>query len=242
MDLLSSDILKYALITKLDNNTLFVCRQVCKKFKQYISNNKFSIRKAIRYGYLNLVIWASTQGCAINRLTACSSAAKYGHLRILQWLNVNIYSMPNIFISNKVSENAALYGYLNILQWLTDNNYSISDRVCINAAKGGHLHILRWARLHNCLLTPESCSNAAMSGHLEILQWLRNEECPWDKWTVIGAILNGHLEVLKWVLMNGCPSEIYLDIDTSIAAKKYPEIEQFLQNNKFILAPTSIFE
>ncbi|KAJ1414439.1 hypothetical protein B484DRAFT_165660 [Ochromonadaceae sp. CCMP2298] len=87
----------------------------------------------------------------------CQSAAKGGHLHVLQWLRAQDPPCP----------------------W--------DQLTCGLAAKGGHLHVLRWLRTQDppCPWGQSTCNFAAHSGHVHVLRWLRTQDppCPWNPYT-----------------------------------------------------------
>ncbi len=129
----------------------------------------------------------------------CETAAKHGHLEVLQWARNNRCSW-----NEWICEIAARHGHLEVLQWARNNGCPWDEWTCARAAFGGHLEILKWARSQGCPWNEDTCSQAAAGGRLEVLQWARSQGCPWDSKTCSQAASRGHLEILKWAITNGC--------------------------------------
>jgi len=143
--------------------------------------------------------------------SACSNAARFGQLKVLQQALAD--GCP---WNENTCSNAAKGGHLEVLQWARANGCLWNEVTCSEAAFVGRLDVLQWARTNGCPWDEDTCSCAARGGHLELLQWARANGCPWDKSTCECAARGGHLNVLKWARANGCP----LDESACVAAKK----------------------
>jgi hypothetical protein len=146
-------------------------------------------------GYLNILKWASQNFSTIfdlHKTNCCHSAAREGHLEVLEWIMNN-----GCFWDSSICCSTAKEGHLEILKWARKNNYALDVRTCYHAAKGGHLEIIKWARGKNCPWDERVCSEAASGGYLEILKWARESGCPWNGKVCSNAALGGHLEMLK---------------------------------------------
>jgi hypothetical protein len=86
--------------------------------------------------------------CLLNarlRLYTCSSAAKNGHLVVLQWLHAN--GCP---WNESTCMYAAYGGHLAVLQWARANGCPWDWRVAFWAARNGHTALLDWVRANGC--------------------------------------------------------------------------------------------
>lgn len=194
-------------------------------------STRYTCMLAANYGHLEVLQWAVSQGCPLNKWT-CTYAASSGHLEILRWAR-----SQNCPWDEWTCAFAAQNGHLEVLKWargVSDSSALVqsenavcpwSEDTCAWAAEKGRLGILRWAVSHGCPWDSRVCSSAALGGHLEVLKWARgvldfptsgqsgettliqseNAVCPWDEWTCKYAGSNGHLEVLRWAYENECP-------------------------------------
>jgi hypothetical protein len=166
--------------------------------------------------------------------THCESAARSGHLHVLQWLHGHVRDMGRSF------EYAAGAGHLHILQWVSKHhrvlNKSINTpRICAAAAGHGDLHLcqmLRKARFH---WNSSTCTAAASNGHLEFLKWARKKGCHWNSNVCDVAARHGHLEVLKWAIQNGCPRGN--NTCETAARNGHVEVLQWATENGFVFNP-----
>ena len=130
----------------------------------------------------------------------CATAARGGHLSVIQWLKEN--GCP---WNESSCANAAYGGHLPVLQWLRDNGCPWDESSCANAAHGGHLSVLQWCHAHGCPWYEFTCANAAFNGNLPMIQWCRANGCSWCESTCASAAESGHLALLQWCHANGCP-------------------------------------
>ena len=89
------------------------------KFSHYCAKN----------GYLDLLIWAISNGCQQDAYT-CTLAAAGGHLEVLIWLHDN--GCP---CESRIYKRAAFNGHLEVLKWLYDNGCPINKSECIEYIK-----------------------------------------------------------------------------------------------------------
>ncbi|CAN0303301.1 unnamed protein product, partial [Ectocarpus sp. 6 AP-2014] len=118
----------------------------------------------------------------IGETDICSTAAKNGHLDVLQWAKIN--GCPWDEEACLVADEG---GHLEVLQWARSNGRPWDEQTCRGAAEGGHLEVLQWARSNGCRWDEGTCHGAAYGGHLEVLPWARSNGCPWDEQTCRGA-------------------------------------------------------
>ena len=166
---------------------------------------------------------------------ACKSAARSGHLQMLQWLMLkkasaqkNVFLSPDVWICSQAalgghlhvikwahaqgyqwdadtSSNAALGGHLECLKWLHQNGCAWDRWTCRSAAENGHCPCLQYAHNHGCAWAEDTCAYAAGGGHLECLQFAHEQGCPWDEQTSSAAAFGCHSDCLKYAYDHGCP-------------------------------------
>jgi hypothetical protein len=128
---------------------------------------------AIERGRLDILQWAISNGCSLLEGVAIPTAAKYGHVHIMDWL------------------------------WKNYRSKCSTTSVFLYAAEGGHLESLRWAKKHFCSWDSSTHRGAAKEGHLEALKWMKRNGMPWRGNIPDGLGANGHLRVLRWLIDNG---------------------------------------
>lgn len=165
--------------------------------------------KAAGYGDLDLVTYLHSNrsdiGDRVPRckwdVQTCKSAAKNGHLNVLEWIRDRRIHGVNVCSFGKLS----------------------GQEVFASACEGGHMNIIRWLRKHHCDWSGSACVSAARAGHLEVLQFLRedgtgpykddedvdfmNGPCPWSKEVLYSAAVGKHEHVIKWLLDKKCPKD-----------------------------------
>jgi hypothetical protein len=227
------DVLRYYIFSPkyLDFNELVICRFVCTKLSKVIKSYDFKIEVEAGKGHKNILQWAISQGCPINK-NVCAFAARNGHLEILKWAvqypwfnptNTPARGYPSLNSSYNPSRGsyicryAAMGGHLFILGWLTFNGCQMDDTACESAAEYGHLHILQWIednylepwhegkkqlKRHPHRWGPAVFEAAARGGHIHILAWLRYKQCRSDETIFDEAAKMGNIGVLKWLKEN----------------------------------------
>jgi len=138
---------------------------------------------ACKHGHLDVVDWLVGSGCPWQEKNeedaphvggkACASAAKGGHLHVLQFLR-----------SQHVNA-----------KW--------NCKTPMKAAEHGHLEVLRWAIENFCPVDAYTYHHAAMYGHIHILEYLNTTYAPYDAFAANAAAQEGHVHVLEWFLEHG---------------------------------------
>jgi hypothetical protein len=214
------------LLKEAIKNGCKLCRQKDESYSSILLN---ICNYAVISGNLNMVKYAILHGCSPDNRT-CISAAEYGHLHILKFLEGYGYKYKNMFACDA----AALHGNLKMLKWLINNNYPLEEGICGSAACGGHINIIKWLMKNwDCIIDEETCEDAIMWGQLDTLKWLIEQKCPMNpdgcylqagrdnKYDIIewlkdngykmsshacaGAANSGHLDMLIWLKQNGFP-------------------------------------
>lgn len=153
---------------------------------------------AARGGHLDVLQWLRSKGCYMLKNT-CAAAARGGHLEVLQWARAKRCPWDK-WTCNEAAEG----GHLGVLQWATENGCEWDNGVLVFAAGGGHLGVLEWAVENGGDWQAEwACTEAARGGHLSVVQWLieRGFFVREDAW--VAAASQGHLEVLEWAVEVG---------------------------------------
>ena len=159
---------------------------------------------AARYGKLNILKWLQEEKCPWNS-DIYVHAASCGHLHILEWA-VNLD--PDKSLLRKTTEIcafAARNGHFNIVKFARENGFPWDEKTCANAAKIGHFDILKFAQANGCPWDEKTCASAAKNGHFDILKFARDNGCPWDEKTCANAARNGHFDILEWAVNNRSP-------------------------------------
>jgi hypothetical protein len=137
-------------------------------------------------------------------LYICRSAARNGHLDILQYARGLTPPCP---WDERVCAVAALGGHLHLLRWARTQREPCpwDATACTQAAFGGHLDVMSFLRAETghppCPWSHDACCAAAATGNLELLQWLRAQDppCPWTYHTHAAAVFNRHSHILTWM-------------------------------------------
>ncbi|KAI9905965.1 hypothetical protein PsorP6_014381 [Peronosclerospora sorghi] len=165
---------------------------------------KWTLMRAALAGHLHLVQRVSRRNpeqfqCCCQE--AMDSAAEFGHLDILRWLNEN----RREGCTTDAMDMAACNGHLEIVQWLHENTREGCTTNAIDfAAHNGHLEVVKWLHFNREEgATHYAIDNAATHGHLDVIQWLfanRQEGC--SQSALLNAINAGHDHVAKWLVSN----------------------------------------
>ena len=191
--------------------------------QQYDGMKSIVCKKAARYGHLKVLQWARNEGCAWS-LRTCTVAAVNGHLDVLKWARTN--GCP---WDERTCTLAARGGHLDVLKWARANGCDWDAWTCAYAARGGHLDVLKWARADGCDWDFWTCAFAARRGPLEVLKWALANGCPWDGLTCAHAALGGYLDVLKWARANGCEWEC-MDCLSAATSRGHLEVVKWLRS------------
>jgi hypothetical protein len=159
---------------------------------------------AAQHGHLNMVIWASKQYDITTKTSflpsiAFESAARGGHVHVLEWLYAQ-GCRPH----TPVYYGAASVGRVDVLEWLVmrDSDFKPKSLICEGAAYGGSITALKWAIAYGCPITSEVVCTAALAGHVNVLQMIWDPDPDYHGRLIlpfINAIRGGKLEVLQWL-------------------------------------------
>jgi hypothetical protein len=158
------------------------------------------------------VIFTCCNGCDLRILLVLGvsglvpSAARGGHLVVLQWLRAQDPPCP---WDERTSGSAAGGGHLELLQWsrAQDPPCPWNVETCNRAVEEGDLGVLQWLRAQDppCPWNVETCNRAAEEGNLDVLQWLRAQDppCPWQRAKCAKlAVRAGREDVQHWILFH----------------------------------------
>ena len=177
---------------------------------------------AVRSGSLPMTQWLCRLGADLERLDsegagALLVAARYGHLRLAQWLVAQGDENIPDDNDNDALSLAVQGGHSAIFRWLV-RSASLSDRVAndllLRALQFGHRSLAVWLCLkvcrrihgvdddnHNALML------AAKNGFLWLTQWLSEQTDDINQTNSTGhtalmlAVVNGHLPVVQWLYL-----------------------------------------
>jgi len=134
-----------------------------------------TILAAALQGNLEMVKYCVANECPID-WSACSFAAKNGHLECLKYLREEGKAPWDSLTAAWAAEN----GHLHILEYLVERKYDKYNEV--------------------------ACWFAAANGHLDCLKYLRETaKAPWNSDAVHLAHKNNHPECVQYCLDNNCP-------------------------------------
>jgi hypothetical protein len=102
---------------------------------------------------------------------ACTIAATFGRLKILQYLR----KKRKCAWSQGTTTGAAQYGHLATLKWARTHGCPWSRAVSTRAAAAGHIDVLEWLTSHKCPWHPAQCEEVATeNGHTHVVEWIAN--------------------------------------------------------------------
>ncbi|EGZ08378.1 ankyrin repeat-containing protein [Phytophthora sojae] len=160
---------------------------------------------------------------------AVATAAKNGHLTVLQWLfdhHDHVYwggdemycavAHNHLEVAKFLHERtapppddmflideAARHGDLEMMQWLhSERGDQLTYEGVMRAVDHGLLDAVKWMRNTfpgSVVLKDVRMDNAAANGHLEMVKWLNDQHAWCTKQAMNRAAGNGHLEVVKFL-------------------------------------------
>lgn len=131
--------------------------------------------KAIEYGHLNVLQWATENGYNFEEWT-CEAAARCRRLDMLKWLNENRCEFHVV-----VCDEAAWNEDTEILLWLRSIGCDWDANICYIAARLGNLDMLKWLLDEGCPCDESACEGAIDGDHVEIVDWIWKNNLPWPK-------------------------------------------------------------
>lgn len=93
----------------------------------------------------------------VNTFFVRKTAARGGHLPILQWVESEGYKAWDA----KLSAYAAQAGQINVLEWARERGFPFAAYTSRAAAYGGHKKVLLWLRANGFPHVEDACSGAA---------------------------------------------------------------------------------
>lgn len=198
----------------LDDASKLVCRFVCRRFRDlvyvppWVKEDAYDQRTwftgvLASEGYLNVLIWARSQGAPWGQF-AYQEAAMNGHLNVIVWAHENI-GQCNAY---EIAGPAAAAGQIHVLEWTMAmypefRQEDSFNTVIFAAASDGQIRVLEWLQQQQVNLNETDCRAAASGMQLETLQWLRARGVPWNVSECIrSARYNHDDEMLAWINAN----------------------------------------
>ena len=102
-------------------------------------------------------------------LTEANLAARYGYLRLLQWLST---FTPAIYPDTTGIALASINGHWQVLRWLVQRGITPTQDWANYAIQNGQLDTMIWAIQQGIYPDINSVDEAARQGYLEIIQFL----------------------------------------------------------------------
>jgi len=162
----------------LEGHYLYVAPVSCKFHKTFV--NVIGNRRTAKQNMLQspgLALW-TVKNSTVTNGRICNTAAKYGDLEMLQYLQQN-----GCICDAMTWAYAAEGGHQNILEWAFNNNFfgfPWDEMACVYAAHGDQLDVLLYLRDHGCPWNERLIYySAAIAGsYSKVWQWLRGDNPP----------------------------------------------------------------
>ncbi|OWZ15851.1 hypothetical protein PHMEG_00010442 [Phytophthora megakarya] len=140
-------------------------------------------------------------GTEFSTTCAIDSAAKGGHLDVVQWL----FKHTSEECTTAAIDGAASNGHLHLVKWFHENTTAgCTERAIDEAARNGHLEVVKWLHVNRTEgSTTNAMDGAAQNGFLEVVKWLhfhRREGSSTCAPRIIEiAAKEGHFRVVQWL-------------------------------------------
>lgn len=158
---------------------------------------------AVRYDHLNILKYLHENNFKGLDKTPYYYAAARGNLEMLKWLKANTeYYFNGESVSHSAAKGGHIH-ILEWLCEIKEMNCTPFYNICNFAAEGGQVEVLKWLHKKGYSLTKGTFATAAENGQLEVLIWLREQSCPFDERAKRNAESRGHTRVLDWLAANG---------------------------------------
>ena len=155
--------------------------------------------EAARGGHLEILEWATANGCRGDRYEIYLLAAREGLLGVLAWaegLDVDNCSLwDSQPLGPDVCAEAAKGGKLKALMWLRENGCPWDEKTCEISVECSYARLANWARekWQSLGLKRDDITDTHRSS-----RWLRENGCPWDEENSTFTLMKDHMEVLGW--------------------------------------------
>jgi hypothetical protein len=159
-------------------------------------------RNAARFGHLKLLQWLHKQGCPWNCRTRSDEVPRKDDAT--EEPSMKQFRLAPFPWSEQTCCNAAKFGHFKLLKWLREQGCRWSHRTFSDAATFGNIEMLEWLYQMKCPWDSETFTAAARFGHFDVLKWLHEHQCPWDEHTFTAAVRTGNLEMVEWLHENCC--------------------------------------
>lgn len=114
-------------------------------------------------GSVELLAWATGNGCTFHKDNICNVAATKGQIPVLAWAREQGWRWDQCTCAS-----AARAGQFETVKWLVNHDYPSSE-VCTAAASRGNLETLQWAVTKHLPWSSSTCASAAQGCHLKTL-------------------------------------------------------------------------
>lgn len=161
---------------------------------------------AVARGQLSFVKQlADMFGSTMPRNIIVQSAAKHGHIDILEWIWKIGHTERNAFlIATKHSRFEAMKCIRKLDHYTVQNGQYIKH-ACNKAAAAGNLEILQWLMRKHYPMSGYDSAAAARHGHLHILKWLHEVGEPLSLMLYREALPHNHIHIIEWLWEIGMP-------------------------------------
>lgn len=178
--------------------------------------SRMSCTTAAKYGHVHVLQWLCKYApwFPLNVHDSALEAAKNGHDGVLEWLR----SSRTAEFNESVFVAAIEARQLSVLEYLRSHDRTKDEFLMMYGALSGKLDVLQYLVDDGVPWAKDMCSMASGNDHLHVLEWLRSRDppCPWDDDACFAAATQGHLSVLKWLRAQVPPCP--WDEDTCLAA------------------------
>lgn len=169
---------------------------------------------AAKHGHLQLLQWLHRETRMYSSSVA-DQAAKSGHLKIIEW----IYN-SKLFVRNGIADSATESGNVELMQYLAQQgrypSYNKYRTIVKHAIRTNNLPMLQWIK-NRMNMDRMCCVYAAEAGNWEALQWLGTQGFALDRRSVLTiAAKFGHLEIFEMLhAKDVTKADVLLDPDHS---------------------------
>lgn len=166
-------------------------------FQDYLEH---FLEEAIRGGHINTIEWLLREDSGIEVFIS-HFASKHGKLPILEWLLEYDYDC-DIFGCVCMAARYGHLEIIQYLEMVKPANKKIKyNFVCNHAAAGNQLSILKWLRQQNYPWDKWTSLEAAINSNLECLVWILANGCPWNENILLYR--KKHHDIMRWLDENG---------------------------------------
>lgn len=211
--------------------------------EMHAPQDQTAVYAACKNGHLDVVDWLVGSGCPWKEQNegdqphvggkACSSAAKGGHLHVLQFLRSQ---HVNAKWNGKTPMKAAERGHLEVLRWAIENRCPVDAYTYHGAAMYGHIHILEYLHTTHAPYDAFAANAAAGQGHVHVLEWFKEHGyILWQDRILQHAARENQIKVLEWACSQPstrfyCATGLTADVMAAAAGGGHVEAMQWLRD------------